>query len=106
MAPWLAPTFGAAIRDPDTEGLLWPALLGGYAVVAALVVWTIAQTAPRRRRGAATAGVVVGLGVFVGDHLVTAGWSTLPAWSMLASGFADALACVPAALVGHAILRT
>jgi len=43
-------------------------------------------------RHGATIGLALGLAVFLGDHLVTAGWSKLPALPMLISGGLDAFA--------------
>ncbi len=104
MGPFLAPRFGAHIRDPQTDGLMMPALLAGYAVVTAGVVWLQHISSPATRRNASVQGLILGFVVFVGDHLVTAGWSRLDAPAMLVSGVADALAVAAAAWVCHTVL--
>ncbi|MGH1347748.1 MAG: hypothetical protein ACRBN8_39705 [Nannocystales bacterium] len=104
MGPFIAPRFGAHIRDPNTDGLLMPALLAGYAVVAAGLVWLQRIAPPAGVAIAVRRGLVLGLVVFVGDHLVTAGWSRLDALAMLVSGVADALAVAFAAWACHTVL--
>lgn len=41
-------------------------------------------------------GAVLGLAIFLGDHLITAGWSKLAAIPMAISGTLDALSVVAA----------
>lgn len=100
MGPFLNASFGEMIRNPETDGLLMPALLGGYAVISMGLAWLyprVFSSRPGATELMLFAGVV-GLLVCLGDHLVTAGWSRLPAWSMGVSGVLDALAFLPAAL--------
>ena len=104
MGPFVAPRFGVHIRDPQTDGLLMPALLTGYAVIAAGVVWLQRVTAPASRGVALRQGMVLGWIVFVGDHMITAGWSQLDAPAMLASGFADAFAVAAASWITYIVL--
>lgn len=93
MGPFINESFGQMIRDPDGDGLLFPALLSGYAVIAIGLVWLYPRVFPTPPRWAQAAlfGGVVGLMVCLGDHLVTAGWSRMPAWSMAVSGVLDSL---------------
>lgn len=104
MGPFIAPRFGIHIRDPEVDGLLMPALLAGYGIITAGVLWLQRIAPPVDARAAIRRGLVLGLVVFVGDHLVTAGWSQLDAFAMLVSGFADAIAVAAAAWVCHSIL--
>lgn len=93
MRPLVSPMFGSLVRS-DAAGLALGPLLGGYFVVTCALAWLI----PRVKcvsvtyRHGAEVGLVVGLAVFLGDHLVTTGWSTLPTKPMLISGCFDSLA--------------
>ena len=95
MRPFVSPMFGQFVRA-DADGLAFGPLLAGYMVITLALVWLI----PRIRTGAsgwrhgAIVGAVLGGAVFLGDHLVTAGWSRLPALPMLISGIVDVLAVV------------
>ncbi len=105
FGPFLAPRFGELIRDPQADGLLFPALLAGYGVIAAALV-SLYQSMPLQDwAGVLRLAGTLGIAVFVGDHLVTAGWSHLELWAMLLSGGADVLAVVVAGLVMHLVWR-
>jgi len=93
LQPLVSPMFGLYIRT-DADGLAFAPLLVGYLVITTALVWLM----PRVKSGrsgwlhGAVIGLVLGAAVFLGDHLVTAGWSKLPALPMLLSGLVDALA--------------
>ena len=106
MGPWIAPTFGEMIRDPESDGLLWPALLGGYLVISIVLVIFMRSIQPATIWKATELGLILGLAVFLGDHLVTAGWSKLPAVSMLISGLLDSISVGFAALVVYIIFKS
>ncbi len=105
MAPFIAERLGPHLRDPEAQGLLLPALLGGYGLIAACLVVLYRMLRPQTWARGLGLGAVLGLAVFEGDHLVTAGWSTLDAGVMAASGLVDAVAVMAGALVCHAVLR-
>lgn len=96
LGPLLTDAFGPAMRDPDRDGLLMPALLGGYVVIAL----TLAYLYPRLNLGGSAwsassrLGAALGLAVFFGGHLVIAGWSRMPPAPMAISGVIDALSAV------------
>lgn len=99
MGPFINESFGQMIRDPGGDGLLFPSLLSGYAVIACGLAWLYPRVFrdPTRWTEAATLGGVVGLSVFLGGHLVVSGWSRMPLWSMATSGVLDSIAIVAAA---------
>lgn len=93
LQPLVAPMFGTYIRT-DADGLAFAPLLIGYLVITCVLVWLM----PRVNSGftgwrhGVVIGLALGAAVFLGDHLVTAGWSKLPVLPMLLSGCIDALA--------------
>lgn len=95
MQPFVSPMFGRYVRT-EAAGLAFAPLLTGYMVITLALVWLT----PRIRtdesgwRHGAIVGAVLGAAVFLGDHLVTAGWSSLPALPMLISGLVDISAVV------------
>lgn len=93
MRPFVSPMFGPYIRT-DADGLAFLPLMAGYAVVTAVLAWLLPRvsTGQLGMKHGATVGIALGLAVFLGDHLITAGWSKLPAVPMLLSGFLDAFA--------------
>lgn len=100
LQPFVSPMFGAYIRT-DADGLAFAPLLLGYLVITIALVWLM----PRVKSGrsgwlhGAVVGLVLGTAVFLGDHLVTAGWSKLPVFPMLFSGVIDALAVMVGGIV-------
>ncbi len=105
MNPLVGPMFGSLVRDPERQGLQVPSLLSGYLVIVIVLTWVLIELGrPSTWKGAKT-GLVLGLGVFLGDHLVTAGWSVLPVTPMAVSGALDALAGGVGGLVLAKILR-
>ncbi len=100
LQPFVSPMFGLYIRM-DADGLAFAPLLLGYLIITIVLVWLM----PRVKSGqsgwlhGAVVGLVLGTAVFLGDHLVTAGWSKLPALPMLLSGLVDALAVMAGGIV-------
>ena len=100
LQPFVSPMFGLYIRT-DLDGLSFAPLLAGYLVITIALVWLMPLVKSGRSdwlHGAAV-GLVLGAAVFLGDHLVTAGWSKLPALPMLLSGLVDALAVMASGIV-------
>lgn len=93
MRPVVSPMFGMYVRT-DAEGLAFAPLLAGYLVVTLALGWLVprVQTGSAGWRHGGTVGTALGTAVFLGDHLITAGWSKLPALPMLLSGVIDVLA--------------
>jgi hypothetical protein len=93
MQPLLAPYFGELIRKENEDGLLFSSLIAGYLVIGL----SLSYFAPRlgvinmRLSQIFTLGMVSGLAIFLGDHLVTAGWSRLNPIAMTLSGLSDSL---------------
>lgn len=103
MRSHVAPMFGPYMRT-DADGLAFAPLVGGYLVVTCALAWFVPRVSAEASgwsRGAIV-GFVLGLAVFLGDHMVTAGWSKLPALPMLISGVLDAFAV----MVGGAVIAT
>lgn len=95
MRPNVSPMFGPFIRT-DVDGLAFVPLVAGYAVITCVLAFLTPRVSTGLtgwRHGAAV-GLSLGIAVFLGDHLVTAGWSKLPALPMLISGALDSLAVV------------
>lgn len=92
MRPWIGPMLAPYVRS-DSEGLAFVPLISGYIVIAAVVGWLSPRVESGQRgwRHGAFVGLSVGVPVFLGDHLVTAGWSKLPALPMVLSGLMDSL---------------
>src|ERR1022692_3793957 len=101
MQPFVAPIFGELIRKENEDGLLFPSLIAGYLVIG----FCLSYLAPRlgimnmKTSQIIIMGVVMGLAIFLGDHLVTAGWSRLDAKAMTLSGLSDSLSVVVGFLV-------
>lgn len=95
MRSLVSPLFGTYIRT-DADGLAFLPLMTGYLAVAAALVWLVYRVKTRATGWlhGAIVGAVLGSAVFLGDHLITAGWSKLPAWPMLISGIIDILAVI------------
>ncbi len=99
MGPFVGPQFGTLLRDPAGAGLNFPALLCGYAVVAMALTVLHGRSASKELGPSALLGLCLGLAVFLGDHLITSGWSVMPAGTMAVSGLFDSLAVVAGAVV-------
>lgn len=92
MQPFIAPHLAPHIRTEE-QGLLFPALLSGYFVIGAMltILAALTEVSSRSWTWVLQTGAVVGLAVFLGDHLITAGWSQLAAVPMAVSGVLDSL---------------
>ena len=96
MRPWISPLFGELIRKENEDGLLFPSLIVGYLVIG----FCLSYLAPRlgvknmQQIQIVILGAVMGLAIFLGDHLVTAGWSRLNVGAMIFSGISDTLSVV------------
>ena len=99
MQPWIAPQFGEYVRT-EADGLLFPSLIGGYIVIGAC----LAYLAPKLNLAQSPileiviTGLVIGIAIFLGDHLITAGWSYMPVGPMVYSGILDSF-CIVIALL-------
>lgn len=107
MQSYIAPQLVPHIRT-ETEGLLFPSLFAGYFVIGAMLVavGSLTEVANRSWPWVFKMGATLGLAVFLGDHLITAGWSQLAAIPMAISGIFDALSIVVGfACVGFVLKR-
>lgn len=107
MQSTVAPMFGIHIRT-EADGLDFAPLIIGYAIVAAilLVLVKITNTGKSGWLHGAIIGAIFGVGVFLGDHLITAGWSKLAAKPMLISGILDSFAVILSGTVIGTILKS
>ncbi len=106
MRPLVSPMFGPYIRT-DADGLAFGPLIAGYVVITCVLAWLVPRVmtgAAGWRHGAAV-GWALGLAVFLGDHMVTAGWSKLPALPMLISGLLDSVAVMAGGAAMGLVLR-
>ncbi len=106
MQPWIAPQFGEHIRT-EQDGLLFPALIMGYVTIGFVLAyiapkWSIEKMSISQ---VAVTGLAIGLAIFLGDHLITAGWSRLPAGPMAISGFLDSFSVVFGLLAVYFVYR-
>jgi len=92
IAPLVAPQFGGLMRNPARDELQVPALLSGYAVVAIALALLLGGVEAKPPGRSARLGLTLGLAVFLGGHLITAGWSVMPVAAMALSGVVDSLA--------------
>lgn len=106
LQPLVSPMFGVYIRT-DADGLAFAPLLAGYLVITIVLVWLMPRVNTGRLgwRHGAVVGMVLGTAVFLGDHLVTAGWSKIPAVPMLLSGLVDTLAVMVGGIVVAVVQR-
>lgn len=95
MQPFIGPLLTPHIRT-EAEGLLIPSLLTGYFVVEAMLVaiGVLTEASEKSWLWIFKMGAALGLAIFLGDHLITAGWSRLSAIPMAISGALDALSIV------------
>lgn len=93
MQPWVAPYFAGHIRKENEDGLLFPALIAGYFVIGFVLSYLAPKLGVKNMKQTQiiTLGLAIGLATFLGDHLVTAGWSRLNAGAMAFSGVLDSL---------------
>jgi len=95
MQPFIGPLLAPHIRT-EAEGLLFPSLLSGYFVVGAMLVaiGVLTEVSGKSWLWIFKMGIALGLAIFLGDHLITAGWSRLSAIPMAISSALDALSIV------------
>ncbi len=95
------------IARTTEQGLNYPALMIGYLVLAAVLVWTVNHTnQPNWLKRGALAGFVVGAGTFIAGHLITTGWSIAKLAPMAYSGIIDTIAAIIGGIaVSRAIQR-
>lgn len=93
MQPWVAPYFAGHIRKENEDGLLFPVLIAGYLVIGFVLSYLAPKLGVKNMKQTqiVTLGLAIGLAIFLGDHLVTAGWSRLNAGAMAFSGVLDSL---------------
>jgi hypothetical protein len=101
-APFLSELFGETIRKEGQDGLLMPALLGGYFLLTLFMTvglkYSFTNITCWKKRGLAF-GLFCGLIAIFSDHLIIAGWSRLPVLPMFVSGIADMLAPIATGVV-------
>ncbi|MBL4704040.1 MAG: hypothetical protein JKY54_05940 [Flavobacteriales bacterium] len=101
-APFLSHLFGETIRKEDQDGILLPALLGGYFSLTLLMTFGFnfffIKITDWKKKGL-TFGLFCGLIAIFSDHLIIAGWSRLPILPMFVSGITDMLAPIATGLV-------
>lgn len=92
MQQIIAPYFVGHIRTEE-QGLLFPSLIAGYFVIGAVLTYLATRLEAAQTNWISTliTGTIIGLAIFLGDHLVTAGWSLLNAPAMAFSGLLDSL---------------
>lgn len=97
MQPHIAPYFGNMIRN-ESDGLLFSSLVSGYFVIGFALAYLVPKCNKMNGDILPTLrfGMIMGLAVFFGDHLITAGWSHLAFAPMAISGLMDALSVVVA----------
>lgn len=105
IGPFLNEKIGIS-RDPEKDGLNFPAILIGYLVLTIFMVWLIplVKGKPWLQKGL-LAGVMTGLVVNVGGHLITAGWSIADGSSMFLAGIIDSFATIIGGIVIAYFLR-
>lgn len=93
-------------RDPERDGLNFPSILAGYFVLTIFMIWLtpLVKTKNWIMQGILVGGTS-GLSVFVGGHLIVAGWSIADATAMLLSGLVDSVATIAGGLVIAFIFR-
>ena len=105
IGPFLNEKIGIS-RDPEKEGLNFPAILIGYLVLTIFMVWLIPLVKGKSwlQKGLLT-GVMTGLVVNVGGHLITAGWSIADGSAMFLAGIIDSFATIIGGIVIAYFLR-
>lgn len=101
-APFLSDLFGETIRKEGQDGLLMPALLGGYFLLTLFMTfgfkYSFTNITSWKKRGLIF-GLFCGLIAIFSDHLIIAGWSRLPVLPMLISGITDMFALIATGVV-------
>jgi len=105
IGPFLNAKIGIS-RDPEKDGLNFPAILIGYLLLTVVLVWLVPIVKGKTwlQKGL-LAGAMTGLAVNVAGHLITAGWSIADGTSMLFAGIIDSFATIIGAIVIAFIFR-
>lgn len=101
-APFLSNLFGDSIRKEGEDGLLMPALLGGYFLLTLFMTigfkyFSVDLTSWKIK--GMVFGLFCGLIAIFSDHLIISGWSRLPILPMFVSGISDMLAPIATGIV-------
>lgn len=93
--PYVIPLLGEFVR-PEAQGPYFPSLLSGYLVLGFAMAYLAPKLSVTKMSlvQVLTAGAAIGLAVFFAGHLITSGWSRLPAGVMAVSGLFDSLSIV------------
>lgn len=105
IGPFLNAKIGIS-RNPEKDGLNFPAILIGYLLLTVVLVWLVPIVKGKTwlQKGL-LAGAMIGLAVNVAGHLITAGWSIADGTSMLFAGIIDSFATIIGAIVVAFIFR-
>ncbi len=105
IGPFLNAKIGIS-RDPEKDGLNFPAILFGYLLLTVVLVWLVPIVKGKTwlQKGL-IAGAMTGLSINVAGHLITAGWSIADGTSMLLAGIIDSFATIIGAIVIAFIFR-
>jgi hypothetical protein len=89
IGPLFEERYGAMIARPQR----FPLLVGGYLLIALALALLYPQLkgAPHWLARSATAGMLLGLAIFLGAHTVIAGYTTLDAAGWILSGLFDSI---------------
>lgn len=105
----IGPLFNEKIgigRNPEKDGLNFPAILFGYFALTIFIVWlTTILTNKNWLQKGIIAGGATGLAVFVAGHSIVAGWSVADAGAMIIAGIIDSLAAIVGGITIAFILR-
>ena len=105
IGPFLNAKIGIS-RDPEKDGLNFPAILIGYLLLTIFMVWLtpLVKRKTWLQKGL-NVGAMTGLCINVAGHLITAGWSIADGTSMLFAGIIDCFATIIGAIVIAFIFR-
>jgi hypothetical protein len=105
IGPFLNAKIGIS-RDPEKDGLNFPAILIGYLLLTIFMVWLtpLVKSKAWLQKGLIV-GAMTGLAVNVAGHLITAGWSIASGMPMLFAGIIDSFATIVGGIVIAYFLR-
>jgi len=105
IGPFLNAQIGIS-RDPEKDGLNFPAILIGYLLLTIFMVWLtpLVKCKTWLQKGL-LAGAMTGIAVNVAGHLITAGWSIADGSSMFFAGIIDSFATIIGGIVIAYFLR-
>ncbi len=106
MQPYIAPQMIGMIRTEE-QGLLFPSLVSGYLIIGLVGAFLLQETELYRKEISRQMAsfLLIGLAIFLGDHLITAGWSQLPVVPMAISGVLDSFSVLAGLLAMSVIYR-